>query len=82
MGLLLLALLGLVAGWLASVVMRTNTTQGTLADIVLGVVGALVGGIVMNLLGEPGVSGFNLYSLFVATMGAIALIYLGRLLAR
>ncbi|HYD35228.1 MAG TPA: GlsB/YeaQ/YmgE family stress response membrane protein [Vitreimonas sp.] len=82
MGILLFIALGLVAGYIASVVMRTNDTQGTLGDIALGVIGAIVGGFVMNMMGEPGVSGFNLYSLFVATLGAIALIWVGRVLAR
>lgn len=70
--------LGLLAGWGASIVMRNN--QGTLTDIVLGVVGAVVGGILMNLLGQPGVSGFNFYSLMVATLGAVVLIWFGRIL--
>lgn len=79
MGILAMMAVGLIAGWLASVVMRTNSSQGVLMDIVLGVVGAVVGGMVMNLFGYAGVTGFNLYSLLVATGGAILLIWLGRL---
>lgn len=78
MNILLWLLLGLVAGWLASVIMGSNSQQGMLMDIVLGIVGAFVGGFMMNLFGATGVDGFNLYSLFVATLGAIALIWLGR----
>lgn len=82
MNFLLWIILGLAAGWLASVVMKTNQAQGALMDIVLGVVGALVGGFAMSLLGQPGVTGFNIYSLFVATLGAVVLIWVGRLLAK
>lgn len=82
MNFLLWIILGLAAGWLASVVMKTNQSQGALMDIILGVVGALVGGFAMSLLGQPGVTGFNIYSLFVATLGAVVLIWVGRLLAR
>ena len=80
MGILLWLLLGLVAGWLASVIMGSNSQQGMLMDIILGVVGAFAGGLLMNIFGQAGVTGFNLYSLFVATLGAIALIWLGRML--
>lgn len=71
-------ILGLVAGWIASIVMKTDSTQGPFLDILLGVVGAVVGGYVFNFLGMSGVTGFNLYSLVVATIGAIILIAVGR----
>jgi uncharacterized membrane protein YeaQ/YmgE (transglycosylase-associated protein family) len=80
MNILLWLLLGLIAGWLASVIMGSNSQQGMLMDIILGVVGAFVGGFVMNLFGAPGVSGFNIYSIVVAVIGAVALIWLGRAL--
>lgn len=80
MSILLWLLLGLVAGWLASIIMGTNSQQGMMMDIILGVVGAFAGGLLMSIFGQAGVSGFNLYSLFVATLGAIALIWLGRVL--
>jgi uncharacterized membrane protein YeaQ/YmgE (transglycosylase-associated protein family) len=62
--------------------MKTDAQQGPLTDIILGVLGALVGGFVMNFFGAPGANGFNIYSLFVATLGAIALIWVGRMLHR
>jgi len=73
-------LLGLIAGWGASVIMGTRE-QSTGADIVLGILGAVLGGLVMSLFGAAGVTGFNIYSLLVATLGAAALIYLRRLMA-
>lgn len=80
MNILLWILLGLIAGWLASIVMKTNNQQGMFTDIILGVVGAFVGGFLMNFLGQTGVSGFNMYSLLVATLGSVVLIWLGRVL--
>lgn len=82
MGIILWIVLGGIAGWIASIVMKTNANQGTFGDIVLGIVGSLVGGLLFNLLGQPGVSGFNTYSLLVAVSGAIVIIYLGRKLRK
>lgn len=80
MGILTWLLLGLAAGWIASLIMGTNSRQGMMMDIILGVIGAFVGGFLMNLFGQTGVNGFNVYSVVVATLGAIALIYMGRVL--
>jgi uncharacterized membrane protein YeaQ/YmgE (transglycosylase-associated protein family) len=71
---------GAIAGWLASIVMRTNGRQGLLQDIVVGVVGGIIGGFLFDALGEGGaVSGFNLTSIVVAFVGAIVLLILIRL---
>ena len=79
MGIILWIIFGAIAGWIASIVMKTNSSQGTAIDIVLGIVGAVVGGFLMGLLGQPGVTGFNLYSFVVAVIGAVIVIYLGRM---
>lgn len=79
MNILLWIIFGGLAGWIASVVMKTNSGQGTGADIVMGIIGAVVGGLIMNLLGQAGVTGFNLYSLIVAVIGATVVIYIGRM---
>ena len=63
--------LGLVAGFLASTVVNKRG-EGMFIDIILGIVGALVGGWLFNLMGSTGVTGFNLWSLFVAVIGAVA----------
>lgn len=73
-------ILGAIAGWVASLV--TRSSNGVLMDIVLGVLGAVVGGFVMNFLGQPGITGFNLYSLVVSVIGAVLLIWVGRLFTR
>jgi uncharacterized membrane protein YeaQ/YmgE (transglycosylase-associated protein family) len=80
MGLLLWIIFGALAGWIASMVMGTDWEHGALTDIILGILGAIVGGFIMNLLGAAGVTGFNLYSLIVSIIGAIILIYIGRMM--
>lgn len=67
-------LLGGIAGWLASMVMGTNARQGCFADVLIGIVGALIGGFLFSLIGGQGITGFNLWSLFVAFLGAVILI--------
>ena len=62
--------LGLVAGFIGSKIVN-RTGEGVILDIVLGVVGAVVGGFVFSLVGAAPVTGFNVYSLFVAVIGAI-----------
>ena len=74
MGWLAWIIIGALAGWLASIAMKTNREQGLLLDIVVGIVGALIGGFVFNALGIGGVTGFNLWSLFVAFIGAVILL--------
>lgn len=78
MSILAWIIVGFVAGLLASIVMKTNNSQGMLMDIVFGIIGAFVGGLVMNMLGQSGVSGLNIYSIMVATLGAMITIWVSR----
>ena len=78
MNIILWIVLGLVAGWLASVITR-RSSQGVLMDIILGVLGAIVGGLLISAFGGVGITGFNLYSLLVAVIGAVVLIGIGRM---
>lgn len=80
MNIILWIVFGAIAGWVASLIMKTNASQGMLADIVLGIVGAVVGGFLMEIFGAAGVTGFNIYSLVVAILGASVVIGLGRAL--
>lgn len=80
MGIVLWIIFGAIAGWLASVIMKTNATQGILYDVIFGIVGAVVGGFLMGLVGQAGVTGFNMYSMLVAVIGACVVIYVGRML--
>ncbi len=65
--------LGLVAGFIASKVVN-KSGEGLVIDIVLGVVGAVVGGFLFSLIGAAPVTGFNIYSMFVAVVGAIVVL--------
>ena len=65
--------LGLIAGFIASKIVN-NSGEGVMVDIILGIVGALVGGFIFNFFGASGVSGFNIYSLIVAVGGAIVVL--------
>ncbi len=65
---------GALAGWIASIIMRTNAQQGAAANIVVGIVGALIGGFLVQLLGGSGVTGFNFTSLIIAILGAVILL--------
>ena len=78
MGIITWLIIGFLAGWIASIIMKTDAKQGTLLDIVLGIVGAVVGGLIMNAFGNSGVTGINFYSIFVATIGAMIVIFIGR----
>ena len=80
MGWLAWLVVGAVAGWLASMVMKTNRQQGLLMDIVVGIVGALIGGFLFNQFDTAGVTGFNIWSVFVAFTGAVVLLAAVRLL--
>jgi uncharacterized membrane protein YeaQ/YmgE (transglycosylase-associated protein family) len=65
--------LGLIAGFIASKVVN-KTGEGLVLDIVLGIVGAVVGGWLFAQFGAAGVTGFNLYSMLVAIIGAIVVL--------
>jgi uncharacterized membrane protein YeaQ/YmgE (transglycosylase-associated protein family) len=73
MSLLAWIILGLIAGFVASKLIN-RTGEGVVLDILLGIVGAVVGGWVFNTFGMAGITGFNLYSLLVAVVGAAALL--------
>lgn len=76
MNILLWILFGGLSGWFASLIMKSDNSQGTLGDIILGILGAVVGGFIMNFIGQPGVTGFNLYSMIVAVLGSVILLFL------
>lgn len=65
--------LGLIAGFIASKIVN-KTGEGVLLDIVLGVVGAMVGGWLFSMFGQSGVTGLNIYSMVVAVIGAIVVL--------
>ena len=80
MDILLWIVLGGLAGWIASLIMKSD--QGIVTDVVLGIVGAIIGGFIMSFLGQAGVTGLNIYRLVVAVVGSVVLIALGRMMYR
>lgn len=66
-------ILGLISGFIASKIVN-QTGAGFFLDIVLGIVGAFVGGFIFTKLGASGVTGFNLYSMIVAIIGAVVVL--------
>ncbi|MBK7914958.1 MAG: GlsB/YeaQ/YmgE family stress response membrane protein [Chloroflexi bacterium] len=75
MGILSWIIFGALAGWMASMVMGRNNQMGCLANIVVGIIGAVVGGWIMSFFGKAGVTGFDLVSFVVAVIGAV--VFLG-----
>lgn len=83
MNFILWIVFGALAGWIASMIMGANARMGALANIVVGIVGAIIGGFLMtNVFGAPGVTGFNLPSMLVAIVGAVILLFLVGLVRR
>jgi uncharacterized membrane protein YeaQ/YmgE (transglycosylase-associated protein family) len=83
MGLIAWIIFGALAGWLASVIAGTHGRQGCILDIVVGVVGAFIGGFLMQLLtGRQFSVGFNLSSFVVAVIGAVILLVIVKLMRR
>ncbi|MFO0703739.1 MAG: GlsB/YeaQ/YmgE family stress response membrane protein [Patescibacteria group bacterium] len=82
MSIIIFLIIGLIAGWLASIVMNTNREQGPIADIIVGILGAVVAGVLMNMVGGSAVDGLNLYSIAVATAGAIIVLWLKKMLIK
>ncbi len=80
MGFILWIVFGGLVGWIASLIMGTDSQQGLILNVVIGIVGAIVGGWLMAFLGEGGISGFNIYSFAVAIIGAVVLIALAKAL--
>lgn len=74
MNIILWILFGGLVGWVASLIMKTDGQQGVIVNIIIGIIGAVVGGWLMSFLGEGSVVGFNLYGFLVALLGSIVLI--------
>ncbi|MGA0601960.1 GlsB/YeaQ/YmgE family stress response membrane protein [Caulobacter sp. KR2-114] len=74
MSILAWLVVGLIAGFIASKIINKRG-EGFLMDIVLGVVGAIVGGFIFNFFGHSGATGINIYSIFVAVIGAIVVLF-------
>ena len=80
MDILVWIIFGAIVGAIADFVMSSDHSM--LEDIFLGIIGAFLGGFVFNSFGQPGVTGFNIYSLIVAVIGASVLIFIGRIIRK
>jgi uncharacterized membrane protein YeaQ/YmgE (transglycosylase-associated protein family) len=73
MGIIAWLILGLIAGFIASKLVNREG-EGMAMDIVLGIVGAVVGGFIANIMGFHGITGFDLYSILVSVLGAVVVL--------
>lgn len=75
MGIISWIIIGALAGWIASMIMNTNEEQGALGNIIVGIVGALIGGWVLDLFTDGNhLSGFNFSTLLTAILGSVILL--------
>jgi uncharacterized membrane protein YeaQ/YmgE (transglycosylase-associated protein family) len=74
MGVISWIIFGALAGWIASIITGRNQRMGCIANIVVGIIGAFIGGFLMSSIGRGGVTGFNLSSFIVAVIGAVVLL--------
>ena len=79
MGIISWIIVGLIAGALGKLILPGDDPGGFIVTILIGMAGALVGGFIVGLLGGTGVTGFNIWSILVATIGAIVLLAVFRL---
>ena len=82
MSIIMWIIFGALVGWISSLIMSTDAEQGAIANIVIGIIGAFIGGALSQLLGGPSVTGFNLTSIVVAILGAVILTFFVRMIGR
>ena len=82
MGIIIWIVFGGFIGWMASRIMKSDLQHDVLLNIVVGIAGAIIGGWIMNMLGQEAITGVNFYSFIVALIGAVMLIGLLRIIRR
>jgi uncharacterized membrane protein YeaQ/YmgE (transglycosylase-associated protein family) len=82
MGIISWVVVGLIAGLLAKWLMPSSGPGGFIVTVLIGMAGASIGGFIVRFLGGTGATGFNVWSVLVATLGAIVLLFLYGLIAR
>lgn len=75
-GILGAIIIGGLAGWVASMILKTDASMGLFANIVVGIVGAIIGNLLLPVFGVSGTTGFSIYSFIVALIGALVLLFL------
>ena len=76
MGIIAWLILGAFSGWIASIIMGKNASMGAIANIVTGIIGAFIGGVVFNFFGAQKVTRLNLHSVLVSVVGACILLWI------
>lgn len=82
MNILLWIIFGGLVGWVASLVMRTDAEQGIFANVLVGIAGAIIGGLIAQVLGQDGITGFNITSFVVALIGSVLLLAIFKAVSR
>lgn len=82
MGIISWIIVGGLAGWIASMIMKSDGRMGLLANIIVGIVGGLLGGFVLSLFNIGGVNGFSIWSILVSVLGAVILLWIINLIRR
>ena len=82
MGIIGWVVIGALAGWIASMITGNNKKMGAGRNILVGIAGGFIGGFVMNWIGGKGITGFNIWSLIVAVIGAVILLLIVNALKR
>jgi len=72
-------IIGGLAGWVASMIMKTDGSMGILLNIIVGVVGAVIGNLLLPVFGITGTTGFSIWSFVVALVGAMILLFVVKL---
>lgn len=82
MGLLIWTLLGIIAGWLTSLLLENSKHRELFTDVILGILGAIGAGFIMNAIAGQGLTATNWYSIALATIGAMIVIWLDKTMGR
>ena len=82
MGILAWIVLGLIAGAIAKAIMPGRDPGGFIVTALIGIVGAFIGGFIGNLIGHAGVTGLNLWSILLAIVGSLVLLWIYRMTTR
>tara|TARA_Y100000114_G_C11564158_1_gene233237 strand:- start:55 stop:318 length:264 start_codon:yes stop_codon:yes gene_type:complete len=79
-GIITWIVIGGLAGWVASKIAKTDKSQGIFGNIIVGIIGAFLGGFLIGLLGGDGFTGFNIWSFLVALLGAVIFLFIWKAL--
>ncbi len=82
MGIVSWIILGALAGWIASKITGNDPEMGAIKNIIVGIIGAFIGGILVNLIGGQGITGFNIWSIVISIIGAVILLSVMNLFRR